>query len=88
MDKYTLYTTAEECSEVSQALMKVLRFGIGRINPKDGVTNRKQLEDEIGQLQYCLDRAIKELDLNNGLIDQSYRNKKETWETWKAYYVS
>jgi len=88
MDKYTLYTTAEECSEVSQALMKVLRFGIGRINPKDGVTNRKQLEDEIGQLQYCLDRAIKELDLNNSLIDQSYRNKKETWETWKAYYVS
>jgi regulator of RNase E activity RraB len=88
MDKYTLYTTAEECNEVSQALMKVLRFGIGRINPKDGVTNRKQLEDEIGQLQYCLDRTIKELDLNNSLIDQSYRNKKETWETWKEYYVS
>jgi len=88
VDKYTLYTTAEECSEVSQALMKVLRFGINQANPDNGVTNRQDLEEEIGQLQYCLDKTIQELDLNERLIDKSYRNKKETWEKWEAYYVS
>jgi len=88
MDKYTVYTTAEECSEVSQALMKVLRFGFTRINPSTGIANYEQLETEIGQLKYCLDRIENELDLDTKIIDKAYTNKHETWETWKEFYVS
>lgn len=86
MDKYTLYTTAEECSEVTQELMKVLRFGLEQTNPDTNVSNKSKLENEIGQLQYCLHKTIRELGLNNTAIQDSYDKKMTTWAKWKAYY--
>jgi hypothetical protein len=86
MDKYTLYTTAEECAEVSQNIMKVLRFGLDTKSPVDNISNKDKLEEEIGQLQYCLHRMTRELGLNNINIQNSYDNKLTTWAKWKAYY--
>jgi len=86
MDKYTLYTTAEECSEVTQGIMKVLRFGLEQTNPNNGVSNKQQLEEEVGQLQYCLHRLTRELGLDNKAIQNSYDAKLTTWNKWKAYY--
>ncbi len=86
MDKYTLYTTAEECSEVSQNIMKVLRFGLDTCSPIDGVSNKAKLEEEIGQLQYCLHRLTRELNLDNVVIQDNYDKKLTTWNKWKAYY--
>jgi len=79
MDKYTLYTTAEECSEVSQNLMKVLRS-------VDGISNKQKLAEEIGQLQYCLHKVTRELDLDRVTIQDCYDAKMTTWNKWKAYY--
>jgi hypothetical protein len=86
MDKYTLYTTSEECSEVTQGIMKVLRFGLEQTNPNNGISNKRQLEEEIGQLQYCLHRLTRELQLDKATIQDCYDAKLVTWNKWKAYY--
>jgi len=86
MDKYTLYTAAEECSEVIQALTKVLRFGLEQTNPYTGDTNKQQLSEEIGQLQYCLHKVTRELQLDTKLIQECYDDKMINWNKWKAYY--
>ena len=88
MDKYTLYTTAEECAEVSQNIMKVLRFGLTTVSPKDGIDNKTKLEEEVGQLKYCLDRMIRELDLNRMVIQNCYDDKMINWNHWKDYHVN
>ena len=86
MDKYTLYTTAEECAEVSQNIMKVLRFGLDTVSPVDGISNKQKLSEEIGQLQYCLHRLTKELNLDQVTIQDCYDAKLISWNKWKAYY--
>jgi len=86
---YTLYTTAEECNEVSQNIMKILRFGLDTVYPADGKeSNRNKLEDEMGQLMFCLNKLMGDLELNENNIIDSYQHKAETWEKWKAYYVN
>lgn len=86
MDKYTLYTTAEECAEVSQNIMKVLRFGLDTVSPVDGISNKQKLAEEVGQLQYCLHRMARELELDKVTIQDCYDAKLTTWNKWKAYY--
>lgn len=88
MDKYTLYTTAEECAEVSQNIMKVLRFGLTTVSPKDGIDNKTKLEEEVGQLKYCLDRMIRELELNRQVIQNCYDDKMINWNHWKEYHAN
>jgi NTP pyrophosphatase (non-canonical NTP hydrolase) len=86
---YTLYTTAEECNEVSQNIMKILRFGLETVYPADGKeSNRDKLEEEMGQLMFCLSKLITDLDLNEDNVLKAYNQKCETWERWKAYYVN
>ena len=86
MDKYTVYTTAEECNEVSQMLMKVLRFGLDTKSPVDNISNKQKLCEEIVQLQYCLHKITRELDLDRVAIQDAYDAKLTTWAKWKAYY--
>jgi len=86
MDKYTLYTTAEECNEVAQMIMKVLRFGLETESPKTLESNKEMLEKEIGQLQYCLSRTRNELGLDYVNIQDAYDDKLINWNKWKAYY--
>jgi NTP pyrophosphatase (non-canonical NTP hydrolase) len=86
---YTLYTTAEECNEVSQNIMKILRFGLETVYPADGKeSNRDKLEEEMGQLMFCLSKLITDLDLNEDNVLKAYNQKCETWERWKSYYVN
>ena len=84
--KYTAYTTAEECNEVAQGIMKILRFGIDCAHPDTGVTNKEAIEEEIGQLRYCLDRFTREQGLNSFAIQNAYDKKMTTWNKWKEYY--
>ena len=86
MDKYTLYTAAEECNEVAQMLMKVLRFGLDTCSPVDNISNKQKLSEEVGQLQYCLHRITRELQLDNVTIQDAYDAKLTTWSKWKEYY--
>jgi NTP pyrophosphatase (non-canonical NTP hydrolase) len=86
---YTLYTTAEECNEVSQNIMKVLRFGLDTVYPADGKeSNRDKLEEEMGQLMFCLSKLMHDLELNEENVMEAYNQKCDTWERWKAYYVN
>jgi len=88
-DAYTMYTTAEECNEVSQNIMKVLRFGLDTVYPATGKdSNRDKLEEEMGQLLFCLNKLMDDLDLNEDNILTAYNQKAETWNKWKAYYVN
>jgi NTP pyrophosphatase (non-canonical NTP hydrolase) len=88
-DTYTLYTTAEECNEVSQNIMKILRFGLDTVYPADGnESNRDKLEEEMGQLMFCIQKLINDLQLNEDNILSAYDEKANTWERWKAYYVN
>ena len=86
MESYTLYTTAEECAEVSQNIMKILRFGLNTVSPKDGIDNKTKLEEEVGQLKYCIDRMVRELNLDHQVIMNSYDNKLLSWNHWKSYH--
>ncbi len=86
---YTMFTTAEECNEVSQNIMKVLRFGLDTVYPADGKdSNRDKLEEEMGQLMFCLNKLMNDLELNEDNIIDAYNQKANTWERWKAYYVN
>jgi NTP pyrophosphatase (non-canonical NTP hydrolase) len=88
-DTYTMYTTAEECNEVSQNIMKILRFGLDTVYPSDGKeSNRDKLEEEMGQLMFCIQKLINDLQLNEDNILSAYDEKANTWERWKAYYVN
>jgi hypothetical protein len=86
MDKYTLYTTAEECAEVSQNIMKVLRFGLHTVSPVDNISNKHKLAEEVGQLQYCLHRMSRELELDILTIQLFYDAILYTLKIWIEYY--
>ena len=38
------------------------------VSPVDGISNKQKLSEEIGQLQYCLHRLTKELNLDQVTI--------------------
>lgn len=63
----------EECSEVTQAVCKVERFGIE--NPVTGDKNKKDLEEELGQLLVMIELTAETngLDWNN---IQDAKNRK------------
>lgn len=63
--------TIEECAEVIQAISKIQRFGMFN----SGYDNRKQLETEIGQLQYMLNMLILEWKLDYWTIKQGEIDK-------------
>lgn len=63
--------TIEECAEVIQAITKYIRFG----PEKNGYDNKKNLEIEIGQLQYMLHELELELDLDGKVINSAYKDK-------------
>lgn len=55
----------EECSEVIQAVCKIDRFGM--VNHHTGDKNKKDLEEELGQLQVLIElvATTNDLDLDN-----------------------
>jgi len=84
--QYTAYVAAEECNEVAQGIMKMLRFGPECQHPDTGETNVESLQIEIGQLIYALQRLSKELYMDQDAITDAFKMKKETWDKWKEYY--
>ena len=66
--------------------MKVLRFGLNTKSPKDDISNKDKLTEEVGQLQYCLHRMIRELGLDQTAIQDAYDAKLVMWNHWKEYY--
>jgi phosphoribosyl-ATP pyrophosphohydrolase len=70
---------AEECAEVQQVVMKILRHGYESYHPKDTArkTNRKLLATEIGDLQYIITLMEMQLDVSSSLIQTALENKEK-----------
>lgn len=63
--KETLLILMEECSEVTQAVSKCLRFGLECKKPGDHRTNIQHLEEECGDL-LCMIQLL----IDSGIIDE------------------
>jgi hypothetical protein len=84
-----LECTAEECAEVIQAIMKILRHGLRSRNPhqRGGETNIEHLSVEVGQLKFLL------VELENyGLLDEThviygYEQKQKNLPEWTRHLI-
>jgi len=72
----------EECAEVIQAVSKISRFGLDNFKPGKPKTNRKHLEEELGDL-YAMIEILQELDVvswhNIELAAEAKREKLKKW---------
>lgn len=70
---------AEECAEVIHMIGKTLRHGYEDSHPDyDNITNRKNLEKELGNVGYIIHEMIAKGDINETNISLSMINKGET----------
>ena len=76
----------EECAEVIQAISKVFRFGLNQTHPETGISNKENLQTEIGQLSFMLTMLVSQWDLDTDAIEESYHNKMETYQEWYKYF--
>jgi NTP pyrophosphatase (non-canonical NTP hydrolase) len=60
----TLLILMEECSEVTQAVSKCLRFGLNNVKPGKAKTNVDHLEEELGDL-LCMIQLLED----TGVVD-------------------
>jgi len=83
-DKEILLIAAEECAEVTQAISKVLRFGLE--SEWKGVINKKHLSAEVGDL-LCMVALMVDHDLiDENIMNTSRYNKRERLETWSSIF--
>jgi NTP pyrophosphatase (non-canonical NTP hydrolase) len=85
MSKFVLDICQEECAEVIQAISKVKRFGLYQVHPDTGVSNKKQLEEELGQLQHMISAVMIELDLDFSNIMANRVKKQSALVKWKHF---
>lgn len=82
--KEILLITQEECSEVSQVISKIFRFGID--NTWNDISNRNRFGEELGDL-LCMIHLI----IESGLIDERdlfccAAKKKEKLKKWSNIF--
>jgi NTP pyrophosphatase (non-canonical NTP hydrolase) len=85
LNREALVILQEECAEVIQAISKCFRFGLDEQH-KSGVTQRANLEMEIGDMLALVDVLI-----DHGLIDietlvLAKRNKIDKLKLWSKLY--
>ena len=85
MKEFWINKTQEECAEVIQALCKWRNYGPSLRHPVTQVSNKELLEEEIGDLQYCLEQLIESLDLNQHHIDLALLRKERKIHDFIGY---
>jgi NTP pyrophosphatase (non-canonical NTP hydrolase) len=85
MSKFVLDICQEECAEVIQAISKVKRFGLYQVHPDTGVSNKEQLEEELGQLQHMITAVMYQLNLNFSNVIDNRSKKQKALIKWKVY---
>jgi NTP pyrophosphatase (non-canonical NTP hydrolase) len=75
-----LIITQEECAEVSQAISKILRFGLN--DQYDGKTNKERLEQEIGDLMCMIDILYEKNIISQNMVDASSVYKRDKLKQW------
>lgn len=72
--------TLEELGEVSTAICKIMNYG----NTNSGYSNIKDLQEEIGDLLYCLDKLIEVRGLSIAQIANAYDKKAKKIEEYSG----
>lgn len=74
----------EECAEVQQIAMKILRHGYESCNPyePEQKTNRFELQKEIGHLYFAIDFMAQKSDINQASCCVSQARKEDTIQQW------
>ena len=65
----------EECGEVLQAIGKIQRHGYASRYPKNGLSNRAKLEDEVGHVLAAVLRLERAGDLDGKMVTNSGDSK-------------
>jgi hypothetical protein len=72
----------EECAEVIHVCSKIIRFGIDDTNPVLGITNRKHLEVELGDVQAIIGILIEQKTVNANQLAINQFKKLKKLEKW------
>ena len=90
MDKITeiLVILQEECAEVTQAISKIHRFGLGHehIGSGRGLTNTAILEEEVGDLLAMIDLLKDNGVLTEDGLERSKQAKFTKLKKWSKIY--
>lgn len=81
-----LCITQEECAEVSQAISKIFRFGFESNHPDMIKSNRKRLEEEVGDLLAMVDILIEKCIISDTNVNQARQEKKQKLKVWSKIY--
>lgn len=74
----------EECAEVTQAISKVFRFGIGAEHPYTKKKNLQSLEEEVGDLLCMIDIMIEKCIISDSNVNAARKAKREKLKTWSG----
>lgn len=83
-DREILLIAAEECAEVTQALTKVLRFGLD--TKWEGVVNSDHLAMEIGDLFCMVDLMVERGMINRDAVYEASVAKRERLKKWSKVF--
>jgi len=74
----------EECAEVSQVVSKIHRYGLYSYNPITHESNDKLLHKEIGDLLCMIDLCIEQNILDQQVIQEQKKWKREKLKEWST----
>jgi NTP pyrophosphatase (non-canonical NTP hydrolase) len=74
----------EEAGELTQAVSKCFRFG--KDGEWNGRTNKKRLEDEIGDVLAMIDILVEKCYISDNNINAARIAKKEKLKQWSSLY--
>ena len=76
----------EECAEVIQMISKCRRFGIDNTHLKAGISNRKKLTEEIGDL-VCMIQLAQEFGIVDAdAVQAASARKQEKLQVWSNIF--
>ena len=82
----TLLITQEECAEVTQAISKIMRFGLNDAWPKDEPNNKSRLEEEVGDLLCMIDIMFERGILSDSNVNAARHAKRDKLKTWSGIF--
>ena len=78
----------EECAEVQQIAMKIMRHGYDFHHPeRSGTTNRNELEGELGDLMMAMDFVASRGDVDGKAVTKAMQDKYSRVWKWLHHNV-
>jgi hypothetical protein len=74
----------EECAEVSKIISKIHRYGLHSLNPVTLQYNDEMLNQEIGDLLCMIDLCIEQNILDQQVIQEQKKWKREKLKEWST----